>query len=51
MKTRLVGEELGKCYMREGVNHLENCGQLRGESEPYQGGPEPALRGRAGIAC
>ncbi|KAJ6445905.1 plasmid p 4b orf-3 family protein [Purpureocillium lavendulum] len=29
MKTRLVGEELGKCYMREGVNHLENCGQLR----------------------
>ncbi|PNY20413.1 Uncharacterized protein TCAP_07416 [Tolypocladium capitatum] len=29
MMTRLVGEELGKCYMREGVNHLENCGQLR----------------------
>ncbi|KHN99877.1 NADH-ubiquinone oxidoreductase 12 kDa subunit [Metarhizium album ARSEF 1941] len=29
MKTRLVGEELGKCYMREGVNHLENCGELR----------------------
>lgn len=31
MKTRLVGEELGKCYMREGVNHLENCGELRGK--------------------
>ncbi|CAM1506787.1 Fc.00g064280.m01.CDS01 [Cosmosporella sp. VM-42] len=29
MMTRLVGEELGKCYMREGVNHLENCGHLR----------------------
>lgn len=31
MMVRLVGEELGKCYMREGVNHLENCGHLRGE--------------------
>ncbi|KAK0392590.1 hypothetical protein NLU13_2085 [Sarocladium strictum] len=29
MMTRLVGEELGKCYNREGVNHLENCGDLR----------------------
>ncbi|KKA26411.1 hypothetical protein TD95_001387 [Thielaviopsis punctulata] len=29
MMVRLVGEELGKCYMREGVNHLENCGHLR----------------------
>ncbi|KAK5990815.1 Complex I-12kD [Cladobotryum mycophilum] len=29
MMTRLVGEELGKCYVREGVNHLENCGHLR----------------------
>jgi hypothetical protein len=29
MMTRLVGEELGKCYRREGVNHLENCGHLR----------------------
>lgn len=33
MMTRLVGEELGKCYKREGVNHLENCGELRGKSE------------------
>jgi len=30
MMIRLVGEELGKCYVREGVNHLENCGHLRG---------------------
>jgi hypothetical protein len=26
-----VREELGKCYYREGVNHLEKCGHLRGE--------------------
>lgn len=31
MMLRLVGTELGKCYNREGVNHLENCGHLRGE--------------------
>lgn len=31
MMSRLVGEELGKCYAREGVNHLEKCGVLRGE--------------------
>lgn len=31
MMSRLVGEELGKCYAREGVNHLEKCGALRGE--------------------
>lgn len=30
MMARLVREELGKCYHREGVNHLENCGRLRG---------------------
>lgn len=30
MMSRLVGEELGKCYAREGVNHLEKCGKLRG---------------------
>jgi hypothetical protein len=29
--ARLVREELGKCYYREGVNHLEKCGHLRGE--------------------
>ncbi|PLN76006.1 galactosyl transferase GMA12/MNN10 family-domain-containing protein [Aspergillus taichungensis] len=29
MMSRLVGEELGKCYHREGVNHMEKCGALR----------------------
>ncbi|KAI0998528.1 hypothetical protein K3495_g9667 [Podosphaera aphanis] len=29
MMARLVREELGKCYFREGVNHLEKCGVLR----------------------
>lgn len=31
MMARLVREELGKCYYREGVNHLEKCGVLRGK--------------------
>jgi hypothetical protein len=31
MMARLVREELGKCYYREGVNHLEKCGALRGK--------------------
>lgn len=30
MMFRLVGKELGKCYHREGVGHLEKCGLLRG---------------------
>ncbi|KFH41903.1 NADH-ubiquinone oxidoreductase 12 kDa subunit-like protein [Hapsidospora chrysogenum ATCC 11550] len=29
MMIRLTGEQLSKCYKREGVNHLENCGHLR----------------------
>ncbi|KAK2748785.1 hypothetical protein FQN57_000366 [Myotisia sp. PD_48] len=29
MMSRLVGDELTKCYRREGVNHLANCGKLR----------------------
>ncbi|KAA8564270.1 hypothetical protein EYC84_011214 [Monilinia fructicola] len=29
MMARLVREELGKCYYKEGVNHLEKCGALR----------------------
>ncbi|KAI5254891.1 hypothetical protein E4T42_02194 [Aureobasidium subglaciale] len=29
MMARLLREEMGKCYYREGVNHLEKCGQLR----------------------
>lgn len=32
MMARLIREEMGKCYYREGVNHLEKCGHLRGES-------------------
>lgn len=35
MMGRLVREELGKCYTREGVNHLEKCGALRGQSILY----------------
>jgi hypothetical protein len=30
MMGRLVREELSKCYYREGINHLEKCGHLRG---------------------
>ena len=30
MMARLVRHELGKCYRREGVNHLEKCAALRG---------------------
>lgn len=30
MMARLVREELGKCYYREGVNHLEKCKVFRG---------------------
>lgn len=32
MMARLVRDELSKCYYREGVNHLEKCGVLRGMS-------------------
>lgn len=32
MMARLVREEMGRCYYREGVNHLEKCGHLRGKS-------------------
>lgn len=31
MMARLVRDEMGRCYKREGVNHLEKCGKLRGE--------------------
>ena len=47
MMARLVGEELGKCYRREGVNHLEKCGRYR---ERYlqllQESRETGFRGR-----
>ncbi|KAI5857831.1 hypothetical protein BZA05DRAFT_107468 [Tricharina praecox] len=29
MMARVVRAELGKCYYREGVNHLEKCAGLR----------------------
>lgn len=32
MMGRLIREELGKCYYKEGINHLEKCGALRGQS-------------------
>jgi hypothetical protein len=36
MMARLVREEMGKCYRREGVNHLEKCGHLRGtDTQPF----------------
>jgi hypothetical protein len=36
MMARLVRDEMGKCYRREGVNHLEKCGHLRGmDTEHY----------------
>lgn len=37
MMARLVREELGKCYYREGVNHLEKCGHLRGKKQREKG--------------
>ena len=39
MMARLVRDEMGKCYRREGVNHLEKCGHLRGAFEVSQ--PQP----------
>jgi hypothetical protein len=42
MMTRLVGDELSKCYRQEGVNHLENCGHLRGTLGPLDGWLEQA---------
>lgn len=37
MMARLIRDEMGKCYRREGVNHLEKCGHLRGEHSPDMG--------------
>lgn len=37
MMGRLIREELSKCYYREGVNHLEKCGHLRGQYPPNNG--------------
>jgi hypothetical protein len=45
MMARLVREEMGKCYRREGVNHLEKCGHLRGMV------PRQQLRSVTGCRC
>lgn len=49
MMARLVGEELGKCYAREGVNHLEKCGVFRGGFPIFNTRVDP-LRSRYSIS-
>jgi hypothetical protein len=44
MMARLVREEMDKCYRKEGVNHLEHCGYLRGLWKP----PSLAILDRGG---
>lgn len=44
MMGRLVREELSKCYYREGVNHLEKCGHLRGQWPAYGRGGAAGAR-------
>jgi len=46
MMARLVREELGKCYYREGVNHLEKCGHLRGKNIMKEDLPQMGRRRR-----
>ncbi|KAI4138180.1 MAG: hypothetical protein L6R39_006930 [Caloplaca ligustica] len=43
MMARLIREQLAKCYYREGVNHLEKCGQLR--ERYFQALKEAKVRG------
>lgn len=50
MMGRLVREELSKCYYREGVNHLEKCGALRGQCHRHPLSKGRALISRAGSA-
>ncbi len=53
MMARLVREELGKCYYREGIAHLEKCGKLRGKLILLYLPPSslyPSFRGVAGRA-
>ncbi|TGZ84141.1 hypothetical protein EX30DRAFT_99869 [Ascodesmis nigricans] len=35
MENRILKQELAKCYYKEGINHLANCGALRGESMSF----------------
>lgn len=46
MMGRLVREELSKCYYREGVNHLEKCGALRGQCHRHPPGEGRVLETR-----
>ncbi len=55
MMTRLVGEELSKCYIKNGNNHLEKCGDLRGKL-PIDAGqvrslPSDSTRMLIGLRC
>ncbi|KAG8530737.1 uncharacterized protein KY384_004094 [Bacidia gigantensis] len=46
MMARLIRDELGKCYYREGVNHLEKYTKIRGylfEQQNYIPKDEPIL--------
>lgn len=49
MMARLVREELNKCYYREGNNHLEKCGKLRG-SLPFDIQNASSWRGMSGVS-
>lgn len=52
MMGRLVREELSKCYYREGVNHLEKCGRLRGQCRVSSNtGNSTRWTGLFGIIC
>lgn len=44
MMARLVREELGRCYYREGVNHGLKCGRLRGRWSRYRVDEERSRR-------
>ena len=50
MMGRLVREELGKCYYREGVNHLEKCGHLRGQWPDHREGVRGGAMGCDGLS-
>ena len=43
MMARIIRDQLSKCYAKEGVNHLEKCGHLRG-MRPIKEIAKPALR-------
>lgn len=43
--SRLTIGSTGKCYLREGVNHLEKCGKYRGTTAQLSRDPDSAVRG------